>query len=391
MKKIILFYKRLIKPGGAEKLLIKEYGFFKKNGYQVKIITYEFNRKMVFFDDIDSKDVIEIKTSDPLIQIIKLSLFLRRNSDCIFICNSGYVDFYLASIFSRVEYYLHIHQPSFMSFNEKDKYSIFMKNAFKKLVNANYGAKRFIEIKQSLNFLNKIVINLRAFFSINAVRKAKSVFVLSDYAVREKKTMYGIEAINISGALDQNIFKYNPRKIINFDSYKNKILTIARLDKNKRLDSLILAFSGFLIKHPSSILIIGGMGPEYENLEELIDRLKIGGNVKLLGFIPEEQIYDYYAWADLFVSIDWADFRITSFEAMAIGTRVLLSDETDSISGLQDTGYYYLTRPDVYSVEQEIENALLKKNTVDKDKMINILKQFTWDEYFSKMELIVND
>jgi glycosyltransferase involved in cell wall biosynthesis len=390
MKKIVLFYKKLIKPGGAERLLIKEYSYFKKMGYQVQIVSFEFKRKLTFFDDVDSKDVYEIKKSNFLSQIIKLTLFLRRNSECIFICNSGYIDFYFASIFSKVGYYLHIHQPSFMSFNEKDKYSIFMKGAFRRFVNTNYGAKRFIEIKQSLNLFNKIVINLRAFFSINAVRKAKSVFVLSDYAVEEKKTMYGIQAINISGALDQNIFKYNPKKIKDFDSYENKLLTVARLDKNKRLDSLILAFSDFLNKYPSSILIIGGTGPEYENLEELIGDLQIEANVKLLGFIPDEKIYDYYAWADLFVSIDWADFRITSYEAMAMGTKVLLSNETEAENSLLDTGYYYLTNPDISSVTQKIEKALLNKNTFSKGELLKRLEQYTWGEYFLKMEKIIN-
>ena len=207
-----------------------------------------------------------------------------------------------------------------MSFNEKDKYSVFMSGAFKIFVDTNYGAKKFIEIKKSLNIFSKTFINLRSILSIRAVKKAKSVFVLSNYSVREKKAMYGVEAINIAGALEESIFQYNPKKNINFNSFKYKLLTVARLDENKRLDTLIHAFSIFLVKYPSSILLIGGTGPESKNLDNLINNLKINQNVKLLGFIPDEKIYDYYAWADLFVSIDWADFRITSYEAMAIIT-----------------------------------------------------------------------
>jgi glycosyltransferase involved in cell wall biosynthesis len=167
-------------------------------------------------------------------------------------------------------------------------------------------------------------------------------------------------------------------------------LTVARLDENKRLDTLIHAFSIFLAKYPSSILLIGGTGPESENLDNLINNLRINQNVKLLGFIPDEKIYDYYAWADLFVSIDWADFRITSYEAMAMGTKVLLSNETDVENRLLDTGYYYLTIPDVDNVVKMIENALFNHNEISKSELLTILRKYTWSEYFSKMERIIN-
>ena len=220
MREVVLFYKRLIKPGGAERLLIKEYCYFKKMGYQVRIVSFEFKKQVRFFKEINHKDLIELKKIKFLPQVILLSVFLRRNRKCIFICNSGHVDFYLASVFTKIEYYLHIHQPSFMSFNEKDKYSVFMSGAFKIFVDTNYGAKKFIEIKKSLNIFSKTFINLRSILSIRAVKKAKSVFVLSNYSVREKKAMYGVEAINIAGALEESIFQYNPKKNINFNSFK---------------------------------------------------------------------------------------------------------------------------------------------------------------------------
>ena len=41
-----------------------------------------------------------------------------------------------------------------------------------------------IKIRQQLSFLNKLYINLRACISILAIKKAKQVFVLSEYAKR---------------------------------------------------------------------------------------------------------------------------------------------------------------------------------------------------------------
>ena len=390
MKDVILFYKRLIKPGGAERLLLKEYAYFKKMGYTVRIATYEYGNNTSFFQSIDNNDLRIIKRNSTVLRIIHLALFLRKNSKSIFVCNSGYIDFYLASVISRVDYFLHLHQPSFMSFNEVDKYSLLMRKDFNQLIGSNYGAKAFVKIKESLTILDLFLINIRAFISIKGIRKAKNVFVLSDFAVREKKIMYGIEAINISGALDESIFLYYPKKINKYNNYKNKLLTIARLDKNKRIDELIFAFSIFLKKNSDSILIIGGTGTEYQNLSDLIIQLGVEKNVKLVGFIPDEKIYDYYSWADLFISIDWADFRITSYEAMAMGTKVLLSDETDVDSDLITTGYYYLTEPNRYIVASNIEHALANLDIMSKNELFKILNNYTWSKYFLKMEELVN-
>ena len=110
----------------------------------------------------------------------------------------------------------------------------------------------------------------------------------------------------------------------------------------------------------------------------------------MVGFIPDEKIYDYYSWADLFVSIDWTDFRITSYEAMAMGTKVLLSDETDADSDLINTGYYYLTEPNRHTVASNIEHALANLDIFSKNELFKILNNYTWSKYFLKMEELVN-
>ena len=43
MKKIILFYKCLIEPGGAERLLIEEYKSLKQMGYSVTVISQKIS------------------------------------------------------------------------------------------------------------------------------------------------------------------------------------------------------------------------------------------------------------------------------------------------------------------------------------------------------------
>jgi glycosyltransferase involved in cell wall biosynthesis len=391
MQKIVLFYKRLIKPGGAERLLMKEYHYFKKMGYLTQVVCFEFDNSSLFFSNIDVEDLFVFKKKYELSNIYYLARFIKQTNNCKFICNSGHVSYYLANLIARRKYYLHLHQPSSMSINEYDKFSFFKRKAFKELVLKNYGASKFINLKKSFGFAKRLFINIRSLVSSAAISSAKLVFVLSDYAVREKKLMYGIQAVNISGALESKVFNYKPKKIEEFGDYKNKLLTVARLDdKDKRIDLLISAFSIFLKKNPDSILVIGGSGNEYQNLLSLSIELKIETHVKFVGFIPESLLYDYYAWTDLFVSIDWADFRITSYEALAMGKKVLLSNETDVDSDLINTGYYYLTEPSLNAVASNIENALFNNNIITVIELKKILDKYTWDQYFLRMERLIN-
>ena len=385
-KSIVLFYKRLLKPGGAERLLLREYAYFKDRGYKVTIVVFSFSSELKFKETIDVSDIVVLNKKKTFQNVIALSRFMKQHRKSYYLCNSGYLDFYIASLLSNTIFSLHIHHPSFMSFNEKDKYSVFMETSFAKLVLTNHGAQRFVDIKKNLSFLEKLYINCRAFISIKAVRKAANVFVLSNYAKKEKKEMYNIDSYNYCGALEEEIFEYQPKKINGYENFKYKLISIARLDINKRLDELIKGFAYFLKKEPNSILLIGGTGNEYENLNELTKKLQIEDHVKFIGFVPDNMLYDYYAWADLFISIDWADFRITSYEAMAVGTKVLLSDETDPYDDLIKSGYYYLCPPTKEKVVNQIEVALYNENKIPFSDLVKILKGYTWNTYFQKIE-----
>ena len=91
------------------------------------------------------------------------------------------------------------------------------------------------------------------------------------------------------------------------------------------------------------------------------------------------------------MSIDCADFRITSYESMAMKTKVLLSSETDVDESLVKTGYYHLTEPTPEDTAINIEKALSSTTLSKNSDFINILKKYTWSSYFSKIEKIISD
>lgn len=391
MKKIVLFYKKLIEPGGAERLLVNEYINFKKLGYEVDIVGFEINNDALFGENIDNKNIVELSSNRWFGSLYRLIKYISKNKEALFLCASGHIEMYIASLFLNYEYSLHIHHPSFMSFNETDKYSIFQRKHFKYMLKSNFGASRFEAIYNKLSFLKKVYINLRAILSIAAIKKSKNNFVLSNYAKNEKKILFGIDSQVLCGALNESVFDYKLHKdFSDYSPYKFRILTIARLDENKRIDELIRAFQIFLEIEPNSILLIGGRGPEMNDLQLIANELQLTKNIQFLGFIPDEDLMDWYHMADLFVSIDWADYRITMYESLAMNTKVLLSDETDADEFLMTSKYLYLSKPDYQSCVQVMKMALNEKPTASYDELKQYLSNFTWSNYCKNLAKVLD-
>ena len=256
-RSIILYYKALVCPGGAERLLVKEYEHLVAMNYDVFLVTNRLNKKALFGTNIPESSLIVLDSSG-LYSILKLAYFVSRISNSFVICSSGHIDIFLASIIAGFKYALHIHHPCFMSYNDYDKYSVFLKRWFSKYIQSNFGASKFIGIRQTLTLRQHFLLNIKAILSILSKRRSKSNFVLSNYAKQEKLDLYNINSEVFCGALDDNYTIEAPSEKA---STRYTITTVARLDINKRLDVLIKAISLVCHANYDVELQIVGDGP----------------------------------------------------------------------------------------------------------------------------------
>ena len=96
------------------------------------------------------------------------------------------------------------------------------------------------------------------------------------------------------------------------------LVTIGRLIKRKAIDVMIEAL---LEADDANIrLMIMGDGPEREYLESLVKRMKLQKRVTFLGFVSDQDKYNYLSTADLFISTSLHEgFGIVFMEAMHCG------------------------------------------------------------------------
>lgn len=126
-------------------------------------------------------------------------------------------------------------------------------------------------------------------------------------------------------AIDPNFYNRESTKILK-KGYP-QLLTVTRMMSYKRNEDLLHGFSILLKILPKAHLRIIGTGPQFEQVKNLVDELKISSQVELLGKIPHSDIKSLYASCDVYVSTSAKEaFPLPVIECMAQGKPVILSD-----------------------------------------------------------------
>jgi phosphatidylinositol alpha-1,6-mannosyltransferase len=109
------------------------------------------------------------------------------------------------------------------------------------------------------------------------------------------------------------------------------LLTVARLDFHKGIDTVIRALPAIRAAFPTVRYAVAGVGSRQRALEQLVTSCGLGGAVRLLGFVPETDLPALYNAADLFVlasrryDLLVEGFGIACVEASASGLPVIAS------------------------------------------------------------------
>ncbi len=141
----------------------------------------------------------------------------------------------------------------------------------------------------------------------------------SKYVARRIKKYYGRESEVVYPPVSIDKFKTSSE----FGQY---YLAVGRLIPYKRFDLLVDTFN--VLGLP---LYIVGDGKEFATL-----KAKAKSNVKMLGFVSEEELEGYYANAKAFLFPQREDFGITAIEAMSAGKPVIAYGEGGALETVVD-------------------------------------------------------
>jgi glycosyltransferase involved in cell wall biosynthesis len=165
------------------------------------------------------------------------------------------------------------------------------------------------------------------------LRRCSRIVVLSEFMKRRIVGRHRVaegRVCVIPGGADPVQFhpSANPddvRRSLGLPLNKVLLLTVRNLVPRMGLEHLVRAVAALGGEAHDLLLLIGGEGVLRSALERLIWDLNLGQQVRLLGFIAEDDLPLYYQAADLVLvpTYELEGFGLVTVEAMACGTPVL--------------------------------------------------------------------
>lgn len=297
-----------IERGGAENQLLVLAREQVVNGWDVKIIFLKGKPELAEeFAKIGVKVIFDLVNMNPVFQLRRMRKFLRNEYSII------HAHLPRSELIAR----LAIRDHAF--FITRHNQEVFFKNT------PNWASR----------VLSRFV-TARA-IKVIAISRSVQQFLIQEREVKDKTKIeivpYGFKRRNRS----------NLQKIKSVGS-RPRIGTIARLDKQKDLATLIMAFNFVMSKFPLAILDIVGEGPERKKLLKLVRKLGIQSQVNFMGKIDD--VYPFLSRLDTFVlTSKYEGFGMVLLEAIDAGTPVIASSTAsipevlgDSFAGLCKVG-----------------------------------------------------
>lgn len=165
----------------------------------------------------------------------------------------------------------------------------------------------------------------------------KTKLLLEDYGVTTKINVVptGIDLEKFEN-LDYEYIE-NLKSKFNLTSDDIVFVSIGRISKEKGLDTSISYFNELLKGHSNLKFIVVGDGPYKSELENMVANFGIADNVFFTGYVEWEQIQNYYALGNIFISASTSETQgLTYLEALASGLYLLVQEDECLVGLLED-------------------------------------------------------
>jgi len=167
-------------------------------------------------------------------------------------------------------------------------------------------------------------------------------------------------------------------------NYQKYVLVVGTLEPRKNLGQVIKAFQRLPdnLKADYPLVIIGMKGWGTDEIEQEMAPLVKSGQLKLLGYIPDDDLPSLYAAAKVFVYPSlYEGFGLPPLEAMASGVPVITSNQASLPEVVGDAGIQ-VSPDDVDELKRQL--ILVLESKLKCDAMIELglkqAKKFTWEK-----------
>jgi len=157
------------------------------------------------------------------------------------------------------------------------------------------------------------------------------------------------------------------------------VLTVRRLVYKNGVDTLIDSANIAVKKNPKIVFLVVGKGPDMGSVQMQIEQLGIEQNLRLTGFVPDQDLHLYYNTADLFAlpSKSGEGLPLVALEAMSCGLPVIATN-VGGISEIMEDDYGKLVPP---NNPKALAKAILEFAETDFSLLKNELRAIVEEKY----------
>ena len=249
------------------------------------------------------------------------------------------------------------------------------------------------QFSERAGVLKKLAYN---FVIKKAAQNSEKIFTVSEYAkgqIVQKFSLDKKKVVVTYNGIDEKFKKItNPRVLEKIGKYgldKPYFLYVGQWRSHKNLLTLVKAYKKFLDKGYAGkvdLTFCGKIDPKYPELIEEIKKLDMARSVKLIGFVPDEDLPVIYNNALAFVFPSYSEgFGLPALEAQACSVPVISAESTSLPEVLGDGASFF---------NPSSSNDLAKKmlNIAEDDGLRNKLidrgleniKRFSWEKTAEK-------
>ena len=298
--KIFFILRSVAIYGGVERVVVDKMNYLAEKGHKVTLITYEQGIHPCVYQ-LNSR-IFHVDVACPYYTLYRYSLLFRivelwkmvyRFKKRLYSLAKAQNPDVIVSVSNACEYLQQV-----------------MNTPCGKKIWEAHGA--YPAIMSSATFTKKI----KNYLSLRSIRRSNLIITLTD-----SDRSYWMK-LNKQTLVVPNPLAFYPENINGFERKKGRILCVARLEQQKRIDRLIDAFALIAERNSTWYIDVYGDGQERESLMKQIDRLNLTSRIHLNP--PTNDINQEYLSSQMTVlSSDYEGFGLVIIESMACGTPVI--------------------------------------------------------------------
>jgi phosphatidylinositol alpha-1,6-mannosyltransferase len=240
-------------------------------------------------------------------------------------------------------------------------------------------------------------------YAKSILSRAKKCIANSDYTLELiKKTAPSSHAVALPLGVNESFF--SPNNVAKYHKEKLNIVSVSRILQFKGYDFIAKVIASLPESYKEKIhWNIGGTGPYLLELKELVVELKISSMVTFYGFIPDEELPNFYNANDIFIlctrevndSTNVEGFGLVFLEAQSCGIPVVGTNTGGISSAIEDgNGGWLIDQDDCISLKNLLKEVIDKEAILIKESKAarkRVLEKYTWVKYCKSLNSILKE